>query len=228
MEGMLGWMPPTDRAHEMVYALEAAPIAKPGPVVVGIPWYVAFDQPEQASDRSWWIGRKADWGVVRGGHAVCLRPPATRDVLSAYLHYNQGNEGACVGFATARAATLFNRRLYSGFMQYEAAKRNDQWIGENYVGSSVNGGLQGLRLEGAWPMRAGKAYGPRLADGIVQFRWAKSVEEVMQALGSSEGYVRILNSWGAGYPKEVRLSLEGLRRLMGENGEFGVPVDRTP
>lgn len=226
MTGMLGWRPPEDRSHERRYALGAAMPAAACPVVMGINWYTAFDTPV-AKDRAWYIGTEPDWGTVRGGHAVCGRPPAIADLGSAYLHYNQGSEGACAGFAAARAASLFNRRLYDGFRQYDAARRNDEWAGEAYDGTSVNGALQGLRLEGAWRVVSGKtAASPSLADGIGAFLWAKSVEEIKEALKTSEGFVRILNSWGKGYPREVRMFWWSVERLLNEGGEFGVPVDR--
>lgn len=224
MSGM-GWRAPEDRSHERKYALAAAMPETPCPVVIGIPWYASFDIPEYANG-AYWIARGTSWGSLRGGHAVCLRPPAIKDVSSAYLHYNQGQEGACVGFATSRAATLFNRRLYSGFALYHAAQQRDPWPGDDYEGTSVNAGLDTLRLEGAWPVRAGAVRPARLEAGIGSFLWARSVDEVTQALKSTEPFVRILNSWGVNYPKEVRLPLEGVARLMAEDGEFGVPVDR--
>lgn len=226
MPNMLGWKKPEDRAHEQRYALAASMPVVACPVVVGIPWYEAFDKPVKRG-ASYWIGDVGgEWGEVRGGHAVCLRPPSVTDVVSAYAHYDQGSEGACVGFATARAATLMNRKLYDGLEQYWAAQRNDEWAGEGYVGSSVNGGLQGLRLEGAWLVRAGVTRGPLIDQGISGFRWAKSPVEVQAALKSKEPYVRILNSWGTNYPKEVRMPLASVSRLIDEGGEFGVPVDR--
>lgn len=226
MSGMLGWRPPEDRAHERRFALGYAPLAGPTPVVMGCNWYEGFDAPVKRG-ASYWIGLPdTDWGDVRGGHAVCLRPPSVGDVASAYLHYDQGEEGACAGFAAARSATLCNRQLYDGFMQYYAAQRNDEWAGEGYVGTSVNGALQGLRLEGAWPVRAGSTQHARLAAGISGFRWASSVDQVLLALGSREGFVRILNSWGDGYPREVRMPVAAVARLLAERGELGVPVDK--
>lgn len=224
----MGWRAPVDRSHERRYALEAAMPTVPTPMVMGVNWYEQFDRPVRKGG-AWWIGDPAFyWGEVRGGHAVCLRPPAIADIDSAYLHYDQGEEGACAGFAAARAASLFNRRLYDGFRQYAAGQRNDEWVGEDYFGTSVNGALQGLRLEGAWRVRVGvTAAAPTLADGIMGFRWARTAEQVMQALGSREGFVRILNSWGEGYPREVRLPVASLARLITEGGEFGAPLDRV-
>lgn len=232
MTGMLGWRPPEDRSHEDRYGLTATTMpSAPCPVVTGTNWYTAFDRPVKSSDGSYWIGREASWGTVRGGHAICLRPPSIADVASAWIHYNQGKEGACVGFASSRAATLFNRKIYSGFRLYAAAQTRDPWEGSAtvppiYHGTSVNAGLDTLRLEGAWPVRAGVTSGPVIADGIGSFLWARTVDEIMSALKSSEPFVRILNSWGSSYPREVRMPLAAVQRLLNERGEFGVPVDR--
>lgn len=43
---------------------------KVGPVVIGVNWHVAFDEPEQVGTE-WWIGR-GFLGGSRGGHAVCV------------------------------------------------------------------------------------------------------------------------------------------------------------
>lgn len=220
----MGWRPPADRSHETRYALATHEVARPSPVVIGVAWYAGFDTPVR-KDGAWWIGL-GEWGRVRGGHAVCLRPPLVRDVASAHAHFDQGTEGACVGFAASRAACLFNRKLYDGFPLYRAAQRRDPWPGEAYDGTSVNAGLDTLRLEGAWPVRAGRTTGPRLKDGVQSFWWARSVEEVMRALGTTEPYARLLNSWGTEWPAEVRVPWEAIDRLVREEGEFAVPVDR--
>jgi hypothetical protein len=52
-------------------------IAQKKPVVLGIPWYSAFDAPEWTDPGKggsrWWIGRALqNLGRVRGWHAVCL------------------------------------------------------------------------------------------------------------------------------------------------------------
>jgi hypothetical protein len=224
-EMMLGWRAPEDRTHEYRYALEAAMPATPCPVVIGIPWYTTFDAPVYM-DRAWYIGTQKDWGRPRGGHAVCARPPAIADLGSAYLHYNQGTEGACVGFAVSRAASLFNRKLYDGFLLYRAAQRRDPWPGEDYSGTSVNAGLDTLRLEGAWPVVKGATQPARVSAGIASFRWAHRAEEIREALQTTEPWIRILNSWGAGYPREVRMHWWAVEKLLAAGGEFGVPIDR--
>lgn len=225
MKGALGWRPPADRSHEKTYALTTAMPYAACPVVAGVPWYTAFDTPVKGSDGWWWIGTNADWGSVRGGHAICLRPPSLTDLVSAWDHYNQGQEGACVGFACSRAASLMNRRLYDGFSLYRVAQTRDPWPGEAYSGTSVNAGLNTLRIDGAWRVRKGVVSGPHSEDRIVSFLWARTSNDVVLALQTVEPFVRVLNSWGRGYPREVRLPVPALARLLREGGEFGVPTD---
>jgi hypothetical protein len=75
---------------------------------------------------------------------------------------DQGNEGACTGFALAavinfllRARGLGDRRV-SPRMLYEMARRYDEWPGEDYDGSSARGGMKGWVRHGVctrptWP-----------------------------------------------------------------------------
>jgi len=63
---------------------------------------------------------------------------------------NQGQEGACTGFAMAAAinhlkgAKKANKKTQvSARMLYEMAKCNDEWPKENYDGSSLRGAIHG-------------------------------------------------------------------------------------
>lgn len=74
---------------------------------------------------------------------------------------DQGQEGACTGFALASAITLMNRvrhhrldptylaPMTSPRMLYEMAKIHDEWPGEDYEGSSIRGALKGFYNNGA-------------------------------------------------------------------------------
>ncbi len=84
-------------------------------------------------------------------------PPAVNN--KAYLTpiKNQGSEGACTGFAVTKAveivywkATLKQPNLSERWV-YERAKKNDEWPGANYEGSSVRGALKGLFKGGVCP-----------------------------------------------------------------------------
>jgi len=229
-EHALGWREPDPSyraVYETKYALAAAKMPdKAVPVVIGINWYTQFDRPVRGSDGAFWIGAGASWGTKRGGHAVCLRPPAIADLESRWKFANQGREGSCVGWACSAAQDLNNRRLYSGFPLYERAKTRDPWPGSDYEGTTVEAGLNTLRLEGAWPSRNGVTTGPVAADGISGFLWARSVDEVRDALKTTEPFARLLNSWGTGYPREVRVPWQAIDRLMREGGEFAAVIDR--
>ena len=74
---------------------------------------------------------------------------------------DQGQEGACTGFALSSAITLMNRHRHkrvnptvtvpmaSPRMLYEMAKVNDEWPGEDYEGSSIRGALKGFYHNGS-------------------------------------------------------------------------------
>lgn len=203
----------------------AAP-AGPAPIVAGLPWYEAFDTPV-ARDGAYWIGLGRGWGEVRGGHIVCFRPPAIRDADGAWPHYDQGQTNACAGFASSRAASLLNRRLFDGFLMYEAAKRYDRWRGDGYEGCSVDGALNALEHEGPFSVRLDGLSQPIAAAAIDSWTWANSVEETLAALCSREGFVRVLNSWGTSYPREVRLPIRSLDRIIAERAELGIVIDRA-
>jgi hypothetical protein len=204
----------------------AVAATSPRPVLAGIPWYERFDTPVERTG-AFWIGLGREWGSVRAGHAVCLRPPALRDPRGAWEHYDQGASCAAVGFAASRAASLLTQRLYDGVRMYEAAQRYDQWNGENYDGTTIEAGLAALVAEGPWPVRQSITQ-PIRADAIKSWRWALTVEEILAALGSGEEFVRVLSSWGTAFPREVRLPLRAIERLLAESSQFGVAIGRVP
>lgn len=78
-------------------------------------------------------------------------PPVTR-VWDCPVALDQGREGACVGYAGAhfygsedRIQPITNR-LAKRF--YREAQKVDEWPGENYEGTSVNGLMAYLRAQG--------------------------------------------------------------------------------
>src|SRR5688572_17952856 len=131
MEGALGRRPPSDWTHVDKYPLTArtAP-AKPSPVVIGVNWYAEFDKPQKDANGHFWIARDARLTKIRGGHCVCLKPKGHSDPDAWWDFYNQGTEGACVGFGISRLASQLNRKLYDGFWLYHEAQKIDEWPGE--------------------------------------------------------------------------------------------------
>ncbi len=76
-----------------------------------------------------------------------LEPPARLHVL------DQGREGACTGFGLAAVVNLLlsrrgEERQVSPRMLYEMAKRYDEWLGEEYEGSSCRGAVRGWHSMG--------------------------------------------------------------------------------
>ena len=83
---------------------------------------------------------------------------------------DQGQEGACVGFAIAASVNRLRRarqsdaELVSARMLYEMARKFDEWPGEDYSGSSIRGGVRGfwhngVCLEAHWPYDSANRHG---------------------------------------------------------------------
>lgn len=78
-------------------------------------------------------------------------PPVTR-VWACPVRLDQGREGACVGYAAAHFYGTqahiqpIDNRLARHF--YKAAQQHDEWPGESYAGTSVNGLMAYLKAAG--------------------------------------------------------------------------------
>ena len=104
--------------------------------MIGVNWYAEFDEPEKDAQGHYWIARDGKLTKVRGGHCVCLKPQGHTDPDAWWDFYNQGTEGACVGFGISRLTSQLNRKLYDGFWLYHEAQKIDEWPGEDYDGTS--------------------------------------------------------------------------------------------
>jgi hypothetical protein len=228
MPGPLGRRPPTDWQHVDRFPLTASTAPKkPTPVVIGVNWYVEFDEPVKDSQGHHWIARDAKLSKVRGGHCVCLKPRGTGDPDAWWDFYDQGSEGACVGFGSSRMMSQLNRRTYDGFWLYHEAQKVDEWPGEAYDGTSVRAALDILRKVGHRVKENGATAAPALGEGIAANRWARSIDDVLNVLGyDGLDYVDVLNSWGRGYPHLTRMPAKVLERLWKEDGEVGIVTDR--
>lgn len=132
------------------------------------------------------------------------RPPLGIPVL------DQGQEGACVGFALAtvinvslRARSTFgggNRRSskfdqVSARMLYEIAKRYDEWKGEHYDGTSPRGAMKGWHHHGVASEQAWSSKGHRTKDGLWNTDRAFTIARVEEAKRRPIGaYYRLLDS----------------------------------
>lgn len=248
MPGALGRKPPPDWEHVDKYPLSAALVAgivAPRPVVIGVNWYSNFDNPVRDSQGHYWIGKSA-LGTVRGGHCVALKQRGAVDTTGWYDFYDQGTEGACVGFGSSRIMSLMNRKRYFARWLWDRAKEIDPWDDTNPGddnGTLVRSALQVLKDKGHVPYstkydvinrdghgedwKSRSMLTPKLSEGIDAFRWIRSVDDCLTVLGyGGLDYVDVINSWGRGYPHLTRLPASTLERLWHEDGEIGVVTDR--
>jgi len=250
----LGRLTPPDWRHYEKFALTPATTPDtPTPVAIGVNWYTDFDAPVQKGGR-YWIGLDSKkLGSVRGGHCVCLEPGdqlngantvvrKLQDSQSWWDFYNQGREGACVGFGCSRMMSLLNRKRYDARWLWDWAKATDDWPetkpGDDQ-GTSVRAACDILRTRGHVTWKDAYANRdfqqrdqepPNAGEGIMVYRWARTVDEVHAILKSPAndraGAVRILNSWGRDYPHRVWMPDETLQRLIDEDGEVALITDR--
>ena len=207
------------------------------PVVIGIPWYSNFDSPQRDTlSLRYWIGR-GKLGFVRGGHAICLKPYNLTDKTGYWRFYNQGEEGACVGFSLSRAMSLLNVEYYDARWLYKEAQLIDSWEETPpEEGTDIDAGCRILFNRGHRLVRI-KAGGERnvfseeLLRGINAYRWASSVDDIHAALknpvADKLGAIPLLNSWGLDYPHVVYMPDETADRVIfQEYGEAAVLTDR--
>lgn len=216
-------------------------------MMVAVNWYENFDRPVEKKIKG--VERdvigQGELGRRRGGHAVCGRNWKLKDSPEWWEYYDQGQEGRCVEFAALRILTQMNRKRYdiTSRFHYHMAQHIDEWAGcylghggRAYAGTSGRAGLEVLRSYGAVVgLRGGEAMTEDVAaqivsysEGIAEYRWATSWDQVREALGVPDYLpgIPINNSWGKGYPREVILLDDAGERVLREDGEFGIVVDR--
>lgn len=246
----LGRRIPSNWEHVDKYPLTAPrldEITTPRPLVIGVNWYSNFDNPVKDADGHWWIGR-GPLGRVRGGHCVSLKQRAKgRRPIGSYEFYDQGSEGACVGFGVSQMMGQFNNKFYFARWLWDRAKEVDEWSDTNPGdgnGTSVRAALDIIRTRGhivyeadqhdsmnrdgvSDDWRARSTLTPALDEGIRANRWITSIDDGMAVLGYGDvDYVDVMNSWGSYYPILTRMPATTLERLWREDGEIGVPTDR--
>jgi hypothetical protein len=226
----LGRRIPSDFDHVEKYPLKASmlTVMPAVPVCCGVNWYTAFDTPVKDKDGKWWIKTK-NLGRIRGGHCVCM-PPEMREPYTWYSFYNQGAEGACVGFGSSRMMSLLNRERYDARWLWNEAKKIDEWPDTNPGddnGTSVRAAMDILRTLGH------KTFGsltPLAKNGISANRWATNIDDLFSVLQNDTykkyGAIPFYNSWGVSYPHKVWVPCETWQRLLNEDGEATMITDK--
>lgn len=170
---------------------------------------------------------------------------------------DQGGSAHCVGFAWAHwlaAAPITNRLDPVGV--YEFAKHIDEWVGEDYDGTSVRAGAKVLQKLGfideyywTWSLE-GLIYA-LLEEGpvVVGTNWYEDMYTPdrtgkMHVTGEFDGghaylisgidtdtrQFRIKNSWGRSWGDggNARIDFDDMERLMNEDGEVCIATETNP
>jgi hypothetical protein len=103
-----------------------------------------------------------------------------------HAFYDQGAEGACVGYGESILMSLLNRKLYDGRWLYQAAQEIDEWTDTPPAeGTSLRAGFDILRDKGHRRIYAGTSRPPELDEGIVSVnRWITTVDEARTAIST--------------------------------------------
>lgn len=134
--------------------------------------------------------------VIEEPHSPITIPTGSFDrALSLPVYWrewDQGREGACVGFGTSMMMALTNRKQdplhrqyrYNPMWLYREAQKVDEWPGENYSGTSVRAACDVLRNIGHVRVLRGKDQPVSLSEGIDTNRWATGIDEIRAAIYS--------------------------------------------
>jgi len=181
------------------------------PIVTGTSsWYNNYNERREMTERN--FGWKSHHDPKSRSYAI--RPILDKRTIQKRpvmwqegIVTDQGSEGACVGFAWMNemlakpiapeeqpGVDLANSLAYS---YYRAAKKIDEWPGEDYEGTSVLAGAKIMQQNGY----------------IKQYRWCFSTEDIRDTI-ISEGPVVIGIPW---YSAMYGTGPGGLVRLGGHN-----------
>lgn len=133
-----------------------------------------------------------DWRHVER-HRFALTAPLTVGPVEKILNiprqyrdeYNQGMEGACVGFSQSWMMSILNRKLYDARKLYQEAQLIDEWAdtppGE---GTSLRAAFDVLRNVGHWRVYREQQRPVELDEGIEANEWATTVDGIRAAIAA--------------------------------------------
>jgi hypothetical protein len=172
---------------------------------------------------------------------------------------DQGSEGACVGFSCAHELAAKPKVIAvtneDAQAIYTAAKKVDEWAGENYEGTSVLAGAKVLKASGYMPeyrwafgiddliLSVGYAGPAILGINWHEGMWDADAKGFIHVEGAVVGghailchgvnipgrYFKVHNSWGKywGRNGEAFISFDDMQTLLAEQGEACIPVVRS-
>lgn len=110
------------------------------------------------------------------------------------VFYDQGHEGACVGFSSSWMLSILNRKRYDATRLYQEAQLVDGFADTPPAdGTSVKAAMDVLIARGAWPWFAGLGRLLRLSDGVSSVRWGTTVDELRVAISQGIPFVLGIN-----------------------------------
>lgn len=175
-----------------------------------LPWYTNADAPVSPGHG---LGRRNNVGVSfprMASHPQGLIAGTTfvvnhrLDLPYQYVpKYDQGQEGACVGFAWSWAMSILNRRFYAARKLYLEAQLIDPYDDTPpEEGTSTVAGAQILMRQGHWRFARGMTFPMALIDGIQSYRMAMTVDEIR--MGISLGVPVVLGiDWYSNFDSPV-------------------------
>lgn len=147
------------------------------------------------------------------------------DLPREYLpRYDQGQEGACVGFAWSWAMSILNRRFYAARKLYIEAQHRDQYADTPpEEGTDVVAGAQVLMEQGHWRFARGVTFPLAAFEGISNFSQAKTVDEIRLAISLNTPVVLGIN-WYSDFdmPRWIDIGAGGKRWWIGHPGLLDV------
>lgn len=104
--------------------------------------------------------------------------------------YDQGREGACVGFSSSMMMSILNRMFYDAPWLYHEAQNRDEWSDTPpEEGTSVRAAMDVLRDVGHRRVLDGVSQAPLPAFGIAANRWATDVNELRTCIANGSPFV---------------------------------------
>lgn len=178
------------------------------------------------------LGRRipTDWRHVAKFPLSAVQPETVATVERILLEpskswrrfYDQGHEGACVGFAGSQVMSILNSvpydtHYYDARWLWNQAKMIDEWTDTNPGddnGTSVRAAMDVLRAQGHVRMIHKKTLAAAPGEGILANRWATTVDEVRTCIAN-------------GIPVELGINWYSLfdRPKQNDQEEWWIPAD---
>jgi hypothetical protein len=123
--------------------------------------------------------------------------------------YDQGQEGACVGFSETWAMSIRNRKRYDPRKLYHEAQLIDEWAETPpEEGTSVRAGFEVLRTRGHWRIYDDVTRPVELDEGIASYKWARSTADIRAAIAAGNPVVLGVN-WYQEFGNPLEMPREG-------------------